>query len=1136
MNLNLQLKSSGRSHALNQFMLVMKLIVILLTIVIMQVKASSFAQKVTLDKVNAPLREIVNEIRTQSGYDFLYNNMVLKAANPITINVRNASIETVLAICFENQPLTYTISDKFIVIKRDTNNKAIVPVDISGKVTDEKGLPLPGASIKVKGTNLATSTDINGEFKLGNIESASVLTVSFLGFETQEFSVGNRNSINIILIENAEGLNEVVVVGYGIQEKINLTGAVSTVDSKSIENRPVSNLATALQGTSPGLVVTRTSGQPGNEGVKIQLRGATSANGNVNPLLVVDGVSAPISALESLNPNDIDNVSILKDAAAAAIYGAQAAGGVILVTTKKGVPGKTKIQYSNLFGADKMLNVPKRMTLLEEVKYSNLAAKNSGGAQPYTDAEIKLINEGVEYYVNPTDSNRYVFLNQKDLVSQTLRNVTEMQTHNIAVSGGAEKLNFLVSLGAYSKDGAFKVGPDKYNRYNGRINLGAKLTKHVSIDSRISYTREKSEMPSENVPRLLFETLRLRQRWPIFTPEGRLSGEASFSANQAYAELLEGGYDNRDKNNFDGVFTLKVADLVKGLQLRGIYGATNNRLDRDHFKRTVQLWGRIFPMNNMNSPNLFQVTRGLYNTNNLQYLADYSLNLGAKHNFNLLAGYQFEDSRSSSIYTSAQNLASNDLPTLGMGDDATKTNSQTVNTYAYQSYFGRLSYNYQSRYLFEATIRTDESSRLAPGLRVKTFPSVSAAWNIHKENWIHESSFVSSLRLRASWGQLGSALGNIIGNYDYANILLRNNQLVLGSAEERAMYFYQNVVPSSSLTWETVETSNGGLDFGMFDNKLSVVADYYVKFNRNMLTPLQLPVTFGVATPRTNNGELKSWGWEVQANFRNKIRKDFYYSLGFNLSDNQNKVMNYAGRKVVTPAVVNILEGYPLNSIWGYQTDGYFQSQTEVAAAPFYNARTGVGDVKYVDKNGDNRIDNGSGLLEKNGDLVYLGTDQPRYNFGINGGFDWKNFDFSFFLQGVGSRTFYATLNTVNPQSTAAQNPLAIHNDYWTEENRNAAFPRPYTGGQHNYAFSDRWILDGKYMRLKNIQLGYSLPTNLLKKVHLARARVYFSGQDILTFTKLGIFDQIFNPEYINNVDFDYPFSATASVGLNITF
>lgn len=1113
----------------------MKLIVILLTTAIMQVSASSFAQKITLNKVNAPLSEIINEIRTQSGYDFLYNNMVLKAANPVTIKVRNASIEKVLAICFDKQSLTYTISDNFIAIKQGRTNK-IIPVDIRGKVTDENGAPLPGASIKVKGTNNATSTDTNGEFTLRNIEPGAVLVVSFLGFVTQEVSVGNQNSINIILIENTEALTEVVVVGYGTQQKLNLTGAVSTVDAKSIENRPVSNLATALQGTAPGLVVTRTSGQPGNENINIQLRGATSANGNVNPLLVVDGVSAPISALQSLNPIDIDNVSILKDASAAAIYGAQAAGGVILVTTKKGVSGKTRIEYSNLFGADKMLNVPQRMTLLEEVNFSNLSAKNAGGAPPYSDADIQRIHDGVEYYVNPSDSNRYVFLNQKDLVSQTLRDVTAMQTHNITVSGGADKLNFLVSLGAYSKDGTFRVGPDTYNRYNGRINLGAKLTRHVSIDSRISYTRKKAEMPSENVPRLLFETLRLRQRWPIFTPEGRLSGEASFSANQAYAELKEGGYDNRNDNNFDGVFTIKVADLVKGLQLRGIYGGTYNRSDRDHFKRTVELWGRFFPMNSINPTNLFQVTRGLYNTNNLQFLADYSLSLGAKHNFNLLAGYQFEDSRSSSIFTKSQNLASNDLPTLGLGDDATKTNSQTVNAYAYQSYFGQLEYNYQSRYLFKATVRTDESSRLAPGLRVKTFPSVSAGWNIHKESWFPARSFLSSLKLRASWGQLGSALGNIIGNYDFMNMLSRNNNLVLGSAEARAMYFYQSVVPSSNLTWETVETSNGGLDFGMFNNKLSVTGEYYVKYNRNMLTPLQLPVTFGVATPRTNNGELKSWGWEVTASFRNRIGKDFNYSLGFNLHDNQNKVMSYAGRKVVTAAKVNILEGYPLGSIWGYQTDGYYQSQAEVDAAPFYNARTGVGDVKYVDQNGDNRINIGGGLLEDHGDLVYLGNDQPRYNFGINGGFDWKNFDFSFFLQGVGSRTFYATVNTVNPQVSAAQNPLAIHNDYWTEENRDAAFPRPFSGGQHNYVFSDKWMLDGKYMRLKNIQLGYSLPNDLLKKVHIARARVYFSGQDILTFTKLGIFEQIFNPEYTNNVDWDYPFSATASVGLNITF
>ncbi|WP_316813091.1 TonB-dependent receptor [Pedobacter heparinus] len=1114
----------------------MKLIVILLTTAIMQLSASSFAQRITLNKVNAPLSEIVNEIRIQSGYDFLYNNTVLKASNPVTISVRDASIEKVLAICFDNQPLTYTISDNFIVIKRGGNPKTTIAADIRGKVTDEKGAPLPGASVKVKGATQTTSTNTDGEFTLRNVEPGAVLTISFLGFVTQDVAVGNRSQVSVVLIENSSALNELVVVGYGTQQKINLTGAVSTVDSKSIENRPVSNLAVALQGTSPGLVVTRTSGQPGNENVMIQLRGATSANGNVNPLLVVDGVSAPISTLQSLNPNDIDNVTLLKDAAAAAIYGAQAAGGVILVTTKKGVAGKTKIEYANLFGVDQMLNVPQRMSLLDEANFSNLSAKNAGLTPAYTDAELQMIRDRVEYYVSPSDTNKYIYLNQHDFVDQTIRKTTAMQTHNISASGGTDKLNFLVSLGAYAKDGAFKVGPDKYNRYNGRINLGASLSKYVSFDTKISYTRMNTEMPSLSVPTLLYQTLRLRQKWPIFTPEGRLSGEGGISANQAYAYLKEGGYDNQSNHNFDGIFSLKVADLVKGLQLRAIYGATYNRSDRDLFSRRVELWQRYFPVGYINQTNKFEVTQGQQQNNNLQFLVNYAFNLGPKHHFELLGGYQFEDSRVSSVYTSSQNLASNDLPALVLGDDATKTNSQSINTYAYQSYFGRINYNYESKYLFEATLRTDESSRLAPGLRIKTFPSLSAGWNIHKEKWFPANSFVSSLRMRASWGQLGSALGNVIGNYDFMNMLSRSNALVLGASEDRARYFYQNVVPSSSLTWETVETTNGGLDFGLFNNKLSVNADYYVKFNRNMLTPLQLPVIFGVATPRTNNGELKSWGWEIEASYRDQIGSNFSYFAGFNLSDNKNKVISYAGRNVVGAGIVNILENYPLGSIWGYQTDGYYQSQQEVTSAPFYNTRTGVGDVKYLDQNADHTINNGGGVLEDRGDLVYLGTEQPRYNFGINGGFNWKGFDFSIFLQGVGSRTFYATVNTINPQVTAPRQPLDIHKDYWTEENRNAAFPRPYSGGQHNYVFSDKWMLDGKYIRLKNIQLGFSLPEGILKKAHVSRARIYFSGQDLLTVTRLGIFSKIFNPEYSNNVDFDYPFAATASVGINVTF
>jgi len=1132
--------NQGKQHFPPQLLLVMKLTVLLLLAAFMQVSATSYAQKITLTKKNASLESIFREIQKQSGYDFFYNSKIIKQAKRVDINVSNASLEEVLEKCFSSQPLTYTLELNTVIIQEKTPPVFMAAqaqvIDVRGTVTDDKGTPLAGATIRVKGSNQATAADRNGVFTINNLKPDAILIVSYTGFIQQEISIGTGSQLSIVLKEDLANLEEVVVVGYGTQRKVNLTGAVSSIDAKSIENRPVSNLATALQGTSPGLVVTRTSGQPGNEDIQVQLRGATSANGNVNPLVIVDGVSAPISILQTLNPNDVKNVTTLKDAAAAAIYGAQAAGGVILVTTKNGTPGKTKIEYSNLFGADWMLNVPQRMSMLDEARFSNLSAKNAGGSPPYTDEDIQRILDGVEYYVDPSDTNKYIYLNQKDFVSQTIRDVTSMQTHNLTASGGTEKLNFLVSLGSYSKNGAFKIGPDAYHRYNGRVNLGAKLTEHISFDSKITYTREKAEMPSLGVPQLLYQALRLRQRWPIFTPEGRLSGEGSFSANQSYAYLKEGGYHNQNNNDFGGVFTLKVADLIKGLQLRAIYGGQYNRSDRDIFSRTVELWQRYFPVAYINQTNKFEVTRGVYNTNNLQFLADYSLSLASKHNFHVLAGYQYEDSRNSSVYTSAQNLASNDLPALGLGDDATKTNSQTINTYAYKSYFGRLNYNYQNRYLFEATIRTDESSRLAPGLRIKTFPSVSAGWNIHQEKWFPAQTFLSSLKLRGSWGQLGSALGNIIGNYDFMNMLSRNNNLVLGSDEERAMYFYQSVVPSSSLTWETVETTNGGLDFGMFNNKLFVSADYYVKFNRNMLTPLQLPVTFGVATPRTNNGELKSWGWEIEANYHNKAGEDFSYTVGFNLSDNQNKLMSYAGRKVISAGIVNILEDYPLRSIWGYETDGYFQTPEEVENAAFYNANTGVGDVKYVDQNNDGRINIGGGTDEDHGDLVYLGNDQPRYNFGITGGFDWKGFDFYFFLQGIGSRTFYATVNTINPQVTAPRQPLAIHNDYWTEDNRDAAFPRPYRGGQHNYVFSDKWMLDGKYIRLKNIQVGYSLPSNLLEKIHIARARIYFSGQDLLTLTNLGIFNNIFNPEYVNNVEFEYPFSATASLGLNITF
>jgi len=1014
----------------------------------------------------------------------------------------------------------------------------VMDLSVSGQVSDENGGVLPGVSVVVKGTSRGTSTDGSGKYTLMVPDEKATLVFSFLGYVSKELVVGNQSLINISLQVDSKALEEVVVVGYGTQKKANLTGAVSTIDSKAIENRPVSNLANAMQGTTPGLSITRTGGQPGSENIAIQVRGATSANGNVNPLLLVDGVATPITTLQTINPNDVESISILKDAAAAAIYGAQAAGGVILVTTKKGASGKTVFEYSNQVGFDRALNVPKRLSLMDEALYSNTARANAGLAPEYSDEDLQRIRDGIEYIVNPADTNRYLFYNQKDLVKQLVRDKSFMQTHNLSARGGTEKLSFLASMGYYQKQGVFKVGPDQLQRYNARLNLTAQLTSKLSLDSRVSYTLEKQKAPvsATDGNQLLYQVYRLRTRWPLLTPEGHLNGEGGASGNNTYAQLTSGGYNNRDRNYFDGVFTLRLAEVVKGLQLRAIYGVQYRLEDRERFARTVALWNRVRPSFFLNNPNVFEITRGTRLNNNIQLLADYNATID-KHNFQLLGGYQWEDGRFSSVFSSANNLVSNDLPSLNLGNDLTKINTQTIETFAYQSYFGRVNYSFSDKYLFEATVRLDESSRLAPGKRRRLFPAASLGWNLHRENWFSGVlPFVSEFKLRGSWGQLGSALGNNVGLYDYLNMLARGSALVMGTPETRTTYFYQESVPSSNLAWETVETTNGGLDIGLVQNRLQISADYYVKYNRNMLTPLQLPATFGVSTPRINNGELKSWGWETELRYRDKIGKNLTYSVALNLSDNQNKLMSYAGRKVLSAGTVGILEGYPLNSLWGYQTAGYFQSPNQVQEWAFQDNRTGPGDVKYIDRDGDKRISAGSGTPESPGDLINLGTNQPRYLFGLNGNMQWKGIDFSFFFQGVGKRSFYPAIATVMPLNQGWIQALSVHQDYWAPENPGAEFPRPYLQGTHNYLRADKWMMNGQYVRLKNVQLGYSLPARILDKVKIARARVFVTAQDILTFSRLGVFKQLFDPENQDNATSDYPFFGTVAAGINLTF
>lgn len=1008
---------------------------------------------------------------------------------------------------------------------------------VTGKVVGEAGETLPGVNVILKSSTYGTITDLNGEYSLDVSGEDAVLVFTYIGYLTKEVPVGNQQVINVDMQVSNEYLDEVVVVGYGTQKKANLTGAVSSIDSRVIENRPVSDLANAMQGTMPGVSITRTGGQPGSEGTQIQIRGFTSANGNVDPLLLVDGIAVPIFTLQTINPNDVDNISILKDASAAAIYGAQAAGGVILITTKGGKATKPRIEYSNLFGIDWALNLPKRMPLLEEAEYSNLARANAGAPPEYSQFDLDNIKNGVEYMVHPTLPGYYLYYNRKDHIKETLRDFSSMQNHNLSVSGGTDFMNYNISLGYYDKGGIFKVGPDGLKRYNARVNVETHFSKYLSLDSRIAYTLQKQEMASSSASGtgLLFQTYTYRQQYPIFTPEGRLNGYGL--GNFTYADLLAGGYNNTDRNFFDGVFSLKAADFVKGLQIRAVYGKQYRRTDNYLFRRTVELYGITQVLQYRNNPNSYRVVNQLTNNNNVQFLIDYDFSIASRHNFHLLGGYQWEDSRDASVTASASNLVSNDLPSLNFGNIANKVATESINTYAYQSYFGRLNYNFDDKYLVEVTVRADESSRLAPGQRMKIFPAGSVGWNVHREEWFPKGDFfLTAFKLRGSWGQLGSSIG--VGNYGYLNLLSYNSGLVLGGAETNTTYFYQGTVPSSNLAWETLETANGGVDLGLFDNRLAVTFDYYVKNNRGMFTALTLPSTFGVTTPRINNGELRSWGWELEARYRGDIGKNINYSVGLNLSDNQNKVISYAGQRVILPGYNQIIEGYPLNTFWGYQTDGYFSTKDEADAWAFQNTRTGAGDVKYLDQNGDQLINGGRATPEDHGDLVSYGSDQPRYLFGLTGSMSWKNaIDVSFFFQGVNKRTFYPNSVAIMPMAQAYVMPMDIHRDYWTESNPNAAFPRPYLQGNHNFLPADKWMLNGQYIRLKNFQVGYTFSNKLMERIDVSKLRIFVSGQDLLTFSKLGIFESRFNPESKGNgAAADYPFFATLSMGLNVTF
>jgi len=1090
---------------------------------------SQTKKKVTLQLTNVKLRNVLREIEKQTRLSFAISSDILETAPPITLHIKGASLEHVLRSIFPPNKYVFEIkNDQIIVFPLNQAGDPIktpIPVappkpvkwQITGTVTDGI-VPLSGVSIREKGTTNGTSTNENGVFELGVVDGQAVIQVSLIGYETRELPLRDRKNIAVILRNDLKNLNELVVLGYDIQKKANLTGAISQIAGKRLQSRPVANVMAALQGTATGLQVTRNNGQPGKEGFNIQIRGLASATSNT-PLVIVDGIA---NSLSMLNPNDIESISVLKDAAATSIYGAQAAGGVVLVTTRSASPGKLSVEYNTLVGVETPINQPKLLPTYEAAQMANEAAQNAGQPLPWQPYEIDWMQQHPGRYAidydQPNYYKYYYNFHQLPLLTQERSGI---QTHNIAMKGGNEQHQFALSLGYFGRQGLFRVGPDNTSRVNARLHLNTRFSKHVSLESRLSFAQTNTLSPSTQTdgPRGLLRALyQSPGNTPIFVPG---TDHYAYGSAPVYAILKDGGQRNEKQEFADAILTLRVDSLAKGLALRAIYSPQQQTYQDKLARKTIPLWNRIAPVYHVQYPNMLEQSRLIKKGSNIRLLADYDFNAGPLSNFHLLGSYSLESFRHEQNTIAAQGVTSEELTAQYIRQPENGITAREVRYGSLQSYSAKLNYIFDNRYLVEVNANAARLYQTANTLKTvkswQVFPSISAGWRLNNERWFSNTfHFFDEFKLRGSWGQPGNIKGWSNTNDELLRIFVRN-------ATPLTPFYNYLPIPFTN-GWENITATNAGWDMAMFKGRFTLSADYFVKHHKNMPIPLLQPSVNGPAFAGFNDGEMKASGWELNLGWKNSTRK-FSYWLNANISDSKNKVLQ--NDLAVKQYGLNLgLPGYSYASLFGYLADGYFQDEEEVQQHALQHPQTGPGDIRYQDINHDGKIDQA--------DLVYLGSTDPRYTYGFDAGFNWKGLDFSIFFQGVGQRQILADPRYSMPFSDGWQQPWDINRNYWLPGNPDALFPRLYQGGTQNLVPSSHWIMNGAYLRLKNLQVGYTLPATVLKKTPITSVRVYFSGQDLWEVSHMKI--KYLDPEQLNYNGYEYPFFRSYTFGLNIVF
>ncbi len=985
---------------------------------------------------------------------------------------------------------------------------------LRGTVSDNSGA-LPGVSIGVKGSGTKTTTDAGGRYSL-NVKKGDILIFSYVGFQTQSIVYGNQRQLNVVLKAETIGLEETVVVGYARQKKATLTGSVSSVSSETLTKRSVASLSTALQGTMPGVTIQQTSGQPGADGSNIRVRGIGSINSTTAPLVLVDGIEMDINQVDA---NTVESVSVLKDAASASIYGSRASNGVILITTKRGKEGSMSTTYSGYSTLQRPTNMPEVVPAWQYLQAELNSWDNAGVSVSPTQREqqLKMIED--QKNLEPDNWNRY----DTDWKEATMKDNSLMQSHNVSVSGGTEKLKFFGAGSYLSQDGL--IPNNNYNRTNIQLNADAKVLPWVNIGLTSSIRESNTLAPGVGTPKSIIN--KALYMLPTLSAATELDGNWGYGKNgDNPAALANASGENKDKSSevlLNGTVTMTP---LKGMEIIGQYSRRNVTLRSRSLitPYTTSLKGQvmgIYPAEDGLTESWEETIRNYYRAQ-----GSYEKTVNG-HYAKLLMGFQAEDSEYSSFF-GAKKVFELDRYYLGNGDGSTATSGGGANSWAMMSAYARLNYTFSDKYLFEVNGRYDGSSRFVSKNRWGFFPSVSAGWVISGESFMENTrNYLDILKLRVSYGLLGN---QNIGNYPYTATINTGYGYYLGDDKSLVPGVAQVSLSNSDISWEKSKQFNVGADLGLWRDKLTVTADYYIKNIYDMLMKFPLPYYAGMQPAFTNAGDMRNKGWEISIGHRNRIN-DFTYGVTFTLNDNKNEITNLNGLNSQDKTMV---EGYPNQGIWGYLTDGYYKDWDDVANSPKLGSSARPGFVKYKKVYQADGVDP---LTIDSRDMVYLGDPFPHYEYGLNLNAGWKNFDLTVFIQGVGKRSMFMSGIGLKPFANGGN--LFTHQlDSWTEDNQNAEYPIlvPEANSSDNFVKSDKWVRDASYGRLKNVVLGYTFPKQLIQKWGLGSLRMYISGQNLATVSN---FYKGYDPEvsYGGTIGGEfYPIMQTYTVGLDLKF